>query len=141
MRPVDLSLWEAYLRAEYWVGYPEDRILLRVGEDAEGLARIATTPFGFDVSWAYLTAWNPGSIPQMEFVNRGKQEELELSLRGSGFSVLPGVSKDPAGEWPDEEGIFAFGLGWEHALTLGRRFGQNAILAGLGEGRVQLLRC
>jgi hypothetical protein len=77
----------------------------------------------------------------MEFVNRGKQEELELSLRGSGFSVLPGVSKDPAGEWPDEEGIFAFGLGWEHALTLGRRFGQNAIIAGLGEGRVQLLRC
>jgi hypothetical protein len=141
MRPVDISLWAAYIRAEYRVGHPENTIVLRVGEGAEGLERIAPVPFGHDMSWAYLTAWNPGSVLQMDFVNRGRQENLELSLRGSGYGVLPGVSSDPTGQWPDEEGILAFGLGWEHALTLGRRFGQNAILAGLGEGRVQLLRC
>jgi hypothetical protein len=141
MRRVELSLWEAYIRAEYWVGHAENKILLTVGENAEGLARIAPSPFGYEMSWAYLTAWNPASVPQMEFVNRGRQEELELSLRGSGFGVLPGVSRDPTGQWPDEEGLLAIGLGWEQALTLGRRFGQNAILAGLGEGRVQLLRC
>jgi hypothetical protein len=141
MRHVNIELWEAYIRAEYWVGFPQERILLQVGENAEGLSRIAPMPFGYEISWAYLTAWNPGSIPQMEFVNRGRQEELELSLRGSGYGVLPGFSRDPTGQWPDEEGLLAFGLGWEHALTLGRKFGQNAILAGLGEGRVQLLRC
>lgn len=141
MRSVEVALWEAYIRAEYWVGRSEDKILLRVGENAEGLTRLAPGPFDHGMSWAYMTAWNPASIPQMEFVNRGRQEELELSLRGSGAGVLPGVSRDPVGQWPDEEGILAIGLGWEQALTLGRRFGQNAILAGLGEGRVQLLRC
>lgn len=141
MRPADLALWEAYIRAEYWAGFPGDRLLLRVGERAEGLARIAPAPFGSEVSWAFLTAWNPGSEIQMEFVNRGKQEELEMHLRASGYAVLPGVARDPSGEWPDEESILVFGLGWEKALLLGRRFNQHAILAGLGEENVQLLRC
>ncbi len=140
----DLGVWGAYLRAEYWVGYPDDRLLLRVGERAEGLSRLVpdgVTTFGAEMSWAYLTAWNPGSEIQMEFVNRQKQEELEMFLRGAGHAVLPGVARDPEGVWPDEESILAFGLGWENALLLGRSFGQTAILAGIGEETVQLLRC
>lgn len=144
MKPGELGLWEAYIRAEYWVGYPGDRLLLRVGEPAAGLSRLvpaAVRGFGHETSWAYITAWNPGSEIQMDFVNKRKQEELELFLRGAGHAVLPGVARDPDGMWPDEESILVFGLGWENALLLGRRFGQAAILAGLGEEAVQLLRC
>jgi hypothetical protein len=145
VKPSDIQLWEAYIRAEYWVGFPADRLLLRVGENATGLSRLVPHSqagiFGPEQPWAYLTAANPGSVIAMDFVNRDKQEELELFLRGSGYAVLPGVARDPAGEWPDEESILVFGLGWEKALLLGRKFSQHAILAGLGEETVQLLRC
>lgn len=145
MKPEELGIWEAYIRAEYEAGFPGNRIVLRVGEPAAGLARLATEvpggPFTPETSWAYLTAWNPGSEIQMEFVNRQKQEELELFLRGAGYAVLPGVAKDPDGQWPDEESILVFDLPWEKALQIGRKFRQNAILAGLGEEAVQLLRC
>jgi len=145
MKTDELDLWAAYIRAEYEVGFPGNRLVLQVGEPATGLARLvpdaALPTFGAETSWAYLTAWNPGSVIHMEFVNRQKQEDLELFLRGAGYAVLPGVARDPRGEWPDEESILAFGLGWETALQLGRTFRQNAILAGLGEDTVQLLRC
>lgn len=145
MRPEELGIWEAYIRAEYEAGFPGNRIVLRVGESATGLARLAPDtaegPFTAETSWAYLTAWNPGSVIQMDFVNRQKQEELELFLRGAGYAVLPGLARDPRGQWPDEESILVFGLQWEKALQLGRKFKQNAILAGLGEEAVQLLRC
>jgi len=146
MKAEDLGIWEAYIRADYHVGFPENQITLRVGERATGLSRLAPGAetgqlFNEETSWAYLTAWNPGSVIQMDFVNRQKQEELELFLRGAGYAVLPGVARDPRGEWPDEESILVFGLGWEKALLLGRKFNQNAILAGLGEETVQLLRC
>lgn len=139
----ELGLWEAYIRADYWVGFAEERVLLKVGRNATGLARLAPEAalFGPERSWAYLTAWNPGSEIQMDFLNRKKQEELELYLRMSGYPVIPGVARDPVGEWPDEESLLVFGLGWERALTLGRKFNQQAILAGLGEDAVQLLRC
>lgn len=143
MESRELDLWGAYLRAEYWVGHPPDRLLLKVGRPAAGLARLApgSGPFWPETSWAFLTAWNPGSEPRMDFVNRQKQEELELYLRGAGYDVLPGVGRDPDGIWPDEESVMVFGLSWEKALLLGRRFNQMAILAGLGEETVQLLRC
>jgi hypothetical protein len=140
----DIRLWEAYLRAEYWVGFPDNRLLLQIGEPALGLSRLAPAAgggYGPEEPWAYLTAWNPGSEVRMEFMNRQKQEDLELFLRGAGYSLLPGVAHDPSGQWPDEEGVLVFGLGWEKALMLGRRFHQNALLAGLGEEIVQLLRC
>jgi hypothetical protein len=140
----ELGVWRAYIRAEYWVGHPGNRLLLQVGKPAEGLTRLVPeglATFGPETPWAYLTAWNPVSEIQMEFANRHKQEELEMFLRGAGHTVLPGVARDPDGVWPDEESILAFGLGWENALLLGRRFGQAAILAGIGEETVQLLRC
>jgi hypothetical protein len=145
MKPEELGVWGAYIQADYWVGHPTDRILLKVGKPALGLARLApdsvSGPFTPETSWAFLTAWNPWSEIQMEFVNRQKQEELELFLRGAGYAVLPAIARDPRGDWPDEEGILVFELGWEKALLLGRKFNQNAILAGLGEETVQLLRC
>lgn len=140
MSSIDLALWEAYIRAEYWAGIV-DPVLLKVGERATGLARIAPVAFGPEVPWAFLTAWNPGSEIQKEPVNRVRQAELEACLREAGHPVLPGVARDPSGEWPDEESLLVFGLGWEKALMLGRRFSQNAIIAGLGEETVQLLRC
>jgi hypothetical protein len=144
MNSLGLRLWEAYLRAEYWVGFPENRILLQIGDHATGLSRLASEAGGelaHDEPWAYITAWNPGSEVRMDFMNRQKQEDMEMFLRGAGYVLIPGYSRDPSGQWPNEEGVLAFGLGWEKALLLGRRFSQNAILAGMGEEAVQLLRC
>lgn len=144
MSTIGLRLWEAYLRAEYWVGFPDDRMLLQIGDHATGLSRLAPSTgsdFVFDEPWAYITAWNPGSEVRMEFVNREKQGDLELFLRSSGYLLLPGYSRDPSGQWPTEEGVLVFGLAWDKALMLGRRYQQNAILAGMGEEAVQLLRC
>lgn len=125
------EMWEAYLRTEYHIGAPLNLCLL-VGQKSVGLP---------EMPWAYLTAWNPHSILRSEAVNRENQSELENRLLSRGVRYIPGMAHDPLLQWPDEEGALAMGLEREAALELGREFGQNAILVGVGEGTVQLVRC
>lgn len=123
------ALWEAYRRTEYRIGAPYN-LTLKVDEAAVGLS---------SKPWAYLTAWNPRSqlLPRLE--NQQRQFELESLLCDEQVSTFPGVARDPLGEWPDEEGVFVAGLSRDRALQLGREFGQNAILVGMGNGTVELV--
>jgi hypothetical protein len=142
------ELWEAYGRTEYWIeGTP--RLCLWVDQNAVGLMGLLASSGLAGLSgarspsfpWAYLTAWNPHSVCQSEDVNRARQSALESRLKEGGTPCIPGVAHDPTGEWPDEKGLLAIGLTHEQALEWGRAFEQNAILIGLGEGKVELARC
>jgi len=146
------ELWDAYRRTEYWIEMPSPpaepvkprklRLCLRVDEDAAGLTcGLPGLPDLLKIPWAYLTAWNPRSAPETESVNRARQSELEKRLNRDGILCLPGVARDPLGRWPDEEGLLAMGLERGRALQLGKEFGQNAILTGVGEGKIALESC
>ena len=131
MNSIPSDVWEAYRRSEYRIGEPL-HLTLRVNEPAKGL------PQG---PWSFLTAWNPRSEPRSETENRAKQSELETILRREGIRCVAGLGYDPMREWADEECVLALGLERERALELGRRFGQNAVLIGVGDGIVELVSC
>lgn len=131
MNSISPELWENYRRSEYRIGAPLN-LTLRVNQPAMGLP---------DGPWAFLTAWNPRSEPRTEAENRAKQLELETLLRSEGIRCIPGLGYDPLQEWADEECILALGLHREQALEVGRMFGQNAVLVGVGDGIVELLAC
>ena len=129
MNSIPAEMWESYRRTEYRVGVPLN-LTLWVDQKAEGLP---------DVPWAYITAWNPRSVPQTEAVNRKKQSELEMRLNSMGIRCIFCAASDSTQAWPDEEGVLALGLEREAALELGREFDQNAILVGMGNGLVELV--
>ncbi len=131
MNFISPELWENYRRSEYRIGSPFN-LTLRVNQPATGLP---------DGPWVFLTAWNPRSEPKSESENRAKQLELEALLRNEGVRCVPALGWDPLQEWADEECILALGLQRERALELGRQYGQNAILVGIGEGIVELVKC
>jgi hypothetical protein len=146
LKLIPQELRDAYRRTEYWVGIPPDTLCLRIGEFAMSLPGWMQTRFpeiGFlpGTPWAYLTAWNPGSKLLSEKENRLSQAELESRLCVECSGLIRGIARDPLKQWPDEEGILAVELASVRALEWGRVFGQNAIVAGRGAGKVELLFC
>lgn len=98
-------------------------------------------------SWAFLTAWNPGSQSLSQEENEERQGALTALLAatpGEGDEpalLLPGRGRGLAGDWPPEESVLALGLPVLTALDLARRFGQNALLAGQRGGTARLVWC
>ncbi|UWX65233.1 DUF3293 domain-containing protein [Deinococcus rubellus] len=85
--------------------------------------------------WAILTAWNPQGLQHDRASNLGAQERLRAALFG--WPQLGGVNG--AGEWT-EPSLIVTGLNLRQATRLGQRFGQAAVLWGVG-GRAALVWC
>ena len=98
-------------------------------------------------SWAFLTAWNPGSRVLSQEENEERQGELNAVLEatlGEGGEpplLLPGRGRGLVGDWPPEESLLALGLPVLAALEVARGFGQLALLAGQRGGTAQLVWC
>ena len=126
-RPSARTRWEAAYRATTYVAYDGDEAIeIRIGAPTPALdPRLCAR--GAD-SWAYLTAYNPRSIPLSREANEAAQARLELELRARGVEFLRGASRPDDGS-PPEVSVLAF-LPREEAEVLGRAFGQNAIVVG-----------
>jgi hypothetical protein len=77
-------------------------------------------------SWAYITAWNPTSLPQADACNQSQQQHLLEHLKV--YEIFKGEGKGRDGNWPPEESYFVAGISREDAITLGKEFRQTAIL-------------
>ena len=77
---------------------------------------------------AFLTAWNPRSIPTPPEQNAAALEQLRQKIKGLGLVCWPGAGRDPTGAWPAEESLFVPGLELARAGQLGRDFDQHAIV-------------
>jgi hypothetical protein len=116
---------EAYRRTTYEAG-----VRIRIGEQVS-----------LEAPWAFVTAWNPGSgDPLPPDINDRRARELEREIedrwqfrRGQG---LP----DDAG-WTPEPSLLILGISQDDAITLGRRYGQNAIVVGAPESVAKLVQC
>lgn len=89
--------------------------------------------------WAYITAWNPGSVPTPADENAAAQERLRELLRGEGIPFFEGMSEPDDGT-PGEGSLLAL-IDRERALEIGRQFGQSAIVVGSYGWRSWLLWC
>lgn len=77
---------------------------------------------------AFVTAYNPGSAPHTAAENQYWQATLQAELDQWQQAYLPAIHRDPSGRWPEEPAYFVLELEAVQAITLGRRYGQNAVL-------------
>jgi hypothetical protein len=130
------GLRKAYLQTAYLVRAPQGVHALRIGAlhpafDAEVAATGAR-------AWAFLTAWNPGSLPRSGEENARAQAELVKVLGELGLVAWPAEGKADGGGWR-EESVCVLGLDSAGAVALGRRFGQLAVVVGQVGEAVRLL--
>jgi hypothetical protein len=116
----------AYRATAYTAHTPQGIVTLRIGEvnalvdQLLGSARAAT--------WAYITAYNPGSVRKTAAENNARQEELRGVLSAAGYVFFEGAG---IGEgWPPEPSFLILGISEAEACELGCRFGQLAIVVG-----------
>jgi len=116
----------AYLDTIYRVSGPSAVVDLRIGVRNPRLDRLLHRLGLRD--WVFVTAWNPRSQVQPGWRNRVRQVRLALALRG--ICALPGVGLPSDPRWQPEASLFAAPVSAARARRLGRRFGQNAVVAG-----------
>lgn len=89
-------------------------------------------------SWAFITAWNPGSVHRDEDENADAQRRLLAALErlAPRPMILPAVGVG-ASCWY-EPSLFVAGADFAAFDALGREHGQNAYLRGDGAGPATL---
>ncbi len=138
---VSEDLIAAYRSAEYRIGAGAepgiasggDAFILRVNQRSEPLSRLFTAS-GHQCA-AFITAFNPFSAPQSQEENMAAcarlREKLDRLLRhriGKAGQIIEGTGCSSSGAWPAEKSFLTLGLDLETSQTLGREFGQNAII-------------
>lgn len=116
----------AYRATTYRVAAGRVRIDLRIGQRAAALDRLLHRAGIREC--ALLTACNPASRPLPAWRNRVRQVRLWRLLRGARLR-LPALGVPDRGGWAPEASVLAGPLPRGRARRLGRRFGQNAVVA------------
>ena len=123
--PLRPHLAEAYRRALYVV-YGAPDLVIRIGERNAALDALLDED-GADTA-AYLTAANPGGMPQEPGANEISCAALHQALADAGYRCYLGEGRDPAGGWPAEPSVLAVGISRREATVIGRSYEQNAIV-------------
>ena len=120
------ELLDDYRRSDYFVIDNGASIPVRIGELSEGLAPLYRR-YGVESS-AFITAFNPGSVPASAAENEVANGVLAADLECLACPFLSGEAHDPRGEGPSELGFFCFGLERDIAISLGKKYDQNAVV-------------
>lgn len=137
------ELVRTYEAAEYVVNpFGDESVLLvlHVGEPSPDLDLLLQDEEDGAESWAFVTAFNPGSRPAPEAVNRAAQDRLLRRLEAEGRGYWPGWGQSPDQSWR-EESVLVRGMSREEAVRLGRELGQVAVLFGELGGLAELVLC
>ena len=127
----------AYRATTYRVFLPAGAVDLHIGEANAALARWLVEESAS--SWAILTAHNPASEPLTAAENAELQSELECAVLELGFMTFAGENVADEGSWPNEESCFIPDIDMKNSMALARRFGQNALVFGEGDGFPRLI--
>ena len=119
------ELIDAYQNADYVV-FTDPELVLRIGEPSPRLDALLEAE-GARVA-AYLTAANPRSEPRTDAQNRSAGATLDELLASAGYPRYAGEARDPENERAAEASVLVIGIYRANAATLGRLFGQNAIV-------------
>lgn len=121
----DPELWRAYADTDFHVDAVPP-FVLRIGEPSAELAALHDA-VGVSTS-AFVTACNPGSVALSDAENARRHAELRAEVRRLGFASHEGRGRHPSGDWPAEASLLVLGIDEAAARSLGRRFGQKAIV-------------
>src|SRR5207249_3666747 len=103
------ALLEAYRRATFIADTPKGRLRLRVGQQCSELDALLA---GHGVTaWAYVTAFNPGSVPLTAEENTARQRRLERSVAELGLMSYHGEGIGDDRRWLAEASLLILGIG------------------------------
>ncbi len=131
------ELEQVYLRTAYEVDGPEGKFALRIDQTSPALETVLSKHG--KRTWAYLTAYNPGSETRSEEENINQQQQLETDVRSAGYASYLGRGVSDDKSWPPEESLLVLGIDRTVALSLAKSYCQRAILFGEAGGKVQLV--
>lgn len=77
---------------------------------------------------AFITAYNPGSIELSNEDNKERNQRLEEKIQTLLLDYIYGESTCDESEWTGEKSFLILGIKQEEAISLGKEFGQNAIV-------------
>lgn len=120
------ELLAVYHAAHYQVRHPQGVFTLKTDNPSTELATLLRET-GSRCA-AFITACNPYSWPVGDTENARAQRQLAGQLQEAGYTAIPAIGLDPAGEWQGEESFLVPGLDLEDAKALGQQYAQNAIL-------------
>lgn len=89
------------------------------------------------VEWAYITAWNPYSEITDAKLNELNNDQLRNDLIGYSVFDGEGVGSDPS--WEPEKSYLILGITLDDAILIGKKYRQNAIVAGKINEPAQLI--
>ncbi len=92
-------------------------------------------------NWAFITAFNPRSEQLTDEENAARHSELLAATKAGDYEFLNGYGRGSIGDWPPEKSLLIFNIDREAAKKIGKRFGQNAIVAGQIEDLPELVWC
>ena len=135
----ELELEAAYRHTTYRTAMGDGSYAIRIGRPHLALdtALRATRA----TRWACITAYNPQSALRSAGENERQHAALERTLHVRGIRWYPMESTADKGDWPPEPGVLALGIGRGRAESLGRDFGQAAIVWGRVGGKAELVWC
>jgi hypothetical protein len=133
----DDSLLSAYRRTSFCADTTQGRLVIRIGRTCLELDALLLSTGS--ATWAYVTAFNPGSVPLTDDENNARQRQLEDIVRELGYPMFGGEGIADEGVWPPEKSVLVLGIAREAAVELGGRFGQRAIVFGHVGGPASLV--
>lgn len=127
---LDRTLVENYLNTSYWtelIRMDEQGVNLRIGQPHPEKVTQQLEELGIK-SYAFITAWNPGSQPLDQWHNRWRNLNLEQELHPLCRLLRRGMGIGTHENWQSEESFWALDISLEQAVQTGRQFGQNALV-------------
>ncbi len=121
---IEQKLIEVYNSTLYYVFDTE--IILKIGEHTPFLDTLLSEYKQQD--WAFISAYNPGSIALPDDMNILRHEQLKEKLGLYNYFEGEGVGENPP--WKPERSLLVIGISRAKAIEIGNSFGQNAIVAG-----------
>jgi len=130
------ALIEAYRSAEYVV-FAESPFVLRIGSPSPRLDAMLGEQGAHGA--AFITACNPRGERRSDADNAAAMATLMSALKRRRYACIAGEGRDPEGRWPAEPSVLVLGVPREEAESLGRAFGQNAIVYATRAAAPQLV--
>ena len=119
------ELIAAYEKALYVVfGKPE--LVIRIGEPNPDLDELLEAEGA--ATAAFITAANPHGEATSAWKNEIANAALVDTQTKAGYRCFEGEGRDPQKRWTPERSVLVMGIPRAQAETVGRAFGQNAIV-------------